>query len=288
MPGLVAELKRRNIFRVVTVYAVASWVILQLADITFPALEIPESDIRYVIIALMIAFPFVVGFSWLFEITPEGLKRSGKVEPSESISTDTGRRIDFVIIGLLSVALLFFMSEYFSDGQAPEVVEQVLEITEPELDVPVSPTVAVLPFVNMSSDRENEHFADGLTEELLNVLARNEELQVAGRTSSFFYSGKNINLKQIGEELNVTNILEDSVRKSGDKVRVTAQLINAETGYYLWSEPFDRQITDIFAIQDEIAQRVGEAMGLTLLATTSSIPGATTDNPEAHDEFLKA
>lgn len=287
MSGLVAELKRRNIFRVVTVYAVASWVILQLADITFPALDIAESDIRYVIIALMVGFPVVVGFSWLFEITPEGLQRSGRVIPEESISGQTGRKIDFVIIGLLSVALLFFMSEYFSqDETTPETVER-LEIAEPVPEVPSKPTVAVLPFVNMSSDQENEHFADGLTEELLNVLARNEELQVAGRTSSFFYKGKNINLKQIGEELSVTNILEGSVRKSGNMVRVTAQLINSETGYHLWSETFDREIKDIFAIQDEIALKVGEAMNLTLVANNSTIPGATTNIPEAHDAYLK-
>ena len=286
MSGLVAELKRRNIFRVTTVYAVASWVILQLADVTFPALDIAESDIRYVIIALMIGFPIVIGFAWLFEITPEGLQKTVQVEPGESITGQTGRKIDFVIIGLLSVALLFFMNEYFS-ADAPEsaVVEapELPEISEPEATS--KPTIAVLPLVNMSSDQENEHFADGLTEELLNVLARNEQLQVAGRTSSFFYKGKNINLKQIGAELNVENILEGSVRKSGDTVRVTAQLINAETGYHLWSDTFDREITDIFAIQDEIALKVGEAMNVALVA--AALPGSTTSNPEAHDAFLR-
>ncbi len=287
MSGLVAEIKRRNIFKVVTVYAVASWVILQLADVTFPALDIEESDIRYVIIALMVGFPFVMGFAWLFEITPEGLRRSGKVIPEESITGQTGRKIDFVIIGLLSVALLFFMSEYFSADTDSTPVVAEFDLEDLTASEPVKPTVAVLPFLNMSSDQENEHFADGLSEELLNVLARNEELQVAGRTSSFFYKGKNINLKQIGQELNVTNILEGSVRKSGDMVRVTAQLINSETGYHLWSETFDRKITDIFAIQDEIAKKVGEAMNLTLVANTSSIPGSTTNIPEAHDAYLK-
>lgn len=286
MSGLVEELKRRNIFRVATVYAIASWVILQLADITFPALDLPESDIRYVIITLMIGFPLVIGFAWLFEITPDGLRRSGQITPTESITVQTGRRIDFIIIGLLSVALLFFMSEYFSSPES-ELTPEISESSDVDLDVLAKPTIAVLPLVNMSSDEENEHFADGLTEELLNVLARNDQLQVAGRTSSFFYKGKNINLTQIGQELGVENILEGSVRKSGNMIRVTAQLINAETGYHLWSDTFDREITDIFAIQDEIARQVGEAMNLTLLTNFQSLPGAITENSAAYEAYLK-
>ncbi|MFT7243818.1 MAG: TolB-like protein [Candidatus Azotimanducaceae bacterium] len=288
MASFVEELKRRNIFRVATVYAVASWVILQLADVTFPALEILEADIRYVIIALMVGFPIVIGFSWLFEITPDGLKRTGQVEATASIRTETGRKIDFVIIGLLSVALLFFMGEYFSNEDSEIVLDIVAEPVETPALTPIEkPSIAVLPLVNMSSDRENEHFADGLTEELLNVLARNPELRVAGRTSSFFYKGKNINLQEIGTQLNVTNILEGSVRKSGDTVRVTAQLINAETGFHLWSETYDREIHDIFAIQDEIANHVAKAMNLTLLAN-QIIPGSTTTVAEAHDLYLQA
>lgn len=299
MARLLEELKRRNIFRVATVYAVASWVILQLADITFPALDIPEADIRYVIIALAVLFPIVLIFSWAFQVTPEGLKRTrpaeAEADADSSTTSQTARRIDFVIIGLLSVALLFFMGEYFTSSNETELVISADEAPavkdEDPLSLPnpiVKPSIAVLPLVNMSSDIENEHFSDGLTEELLNVLARNPQLRVAGRTSSFFYKGKNVNLQEIGESLNVTNILEGSVRKSGDTIRITAQLINAETGFHIWSETYDRKITDIFVVQDEIANRVAEAMDIALLSDEVFTPGATTDIPEAHDLHLQA
>lgn len=176
-----------------------------------------------------------------------------------------------------------------------QLVDSTLETAAATVKVPLpvtgavtKPSIAVLPLVNMSSDIENEHFSDGLTEELLNVLAKNPQLRVAGRTSSFLYKGKNVNLQEIGEALNVTNILEGSVRKSGDTIRITAQLINAETGFHLWSETFDRKITDIFVVQDEIANRVAEAMDIALLSDEMFTPGATTDIPEAHDLHLQA
>ncbi len=299
MSSLIDELKRRNIFRVATAYGVASWVILQLCDILFPAVGINEADIRYVVIVLGIGFPVLLALAWYFEITPDGFRPTRQVDGDESISHQTARRIDLVIILLLSLALVFFASEYFQkdepDDKSRIAVDKPPEetdsdtVTLPAIPVDTRPSIAVLPFVNMSSDAENEYFSDGLSEELLNVLAQIGDLRVAGRTSSFFYKGKNENLKDIGRALNVSNILEGSVRKSGSKVRITAQLISADDGFHLWSRTFDREIEDIFAIQDEISSEVAMAMKVTLLTDGVSLPESRlTSNPEAHDLYLRA
>ncbi len=295
--SLVQELKRRNIFKVVTAYAVAAFVILQLCDILFPAIGIEDAIITYVVIALIILLPPLVIFSWMFEVTPDGLKRTREVSHQDSITQSTGQRINNIIIVLLSVALAFFMYQYFQNQEGEQAAtesEDIVETTpEPEVTAPVEvidarPSVAVLPFVNMSSDQENEYFSDGLSEEVLNLLAQIQGLRVAGRTSSFFYKGKHENLTDIGKALNVDNILEGSVRKSGDKVRITAQLISAEDGFHLWSKSYDRTIDDIFAVQDEIAGEVTRAMQLTLLSDGINIVDRTTSNQEAYDLYLRA
>jgi TolB-like protein/Tfp pilus assembly protein PilF len=293
--SLIDELKRRNVFRVATVYAVASWVTLQLSDILFPAMGLPDEDIRFVIFTLAIFFPAVIAFAWYFEVTPDGLRLSRQVKKGESITRKTARRIDLIIILLLSLALTFFMYEYFTrDAADPAVTSIETNQHQPKLNVveepgDTRPSVAVLPFVNMSSDRENEHFSDGLSEELLNVLAQMRGLRVVGRTSSFYYKGKSENLRDIGEALNVNNILEGSVRKSGDTIRITAQLISASDGFHLWSKTFDREVTDVFAIQDEISKEVANAMKLTLLNDGVELPESRlTTNPEAHDLYLRA
>ena len=300
--SFIEELRQRNVFRVATVYAVASWVILQLADVIFPAIGLPDTAIRYVLLGLVILAPAVLVFAWYFEVTPGGLRLSGHVVKEESITQQTGRRIDFIIIVLLSLALAFFMYKYFSEDTIkpdPPVQKSLEQKTTLNIQTPIPtatnepqdlrPSVAVLPFVNMSSDKENEHFSDGLSEELLNVLAQMHGLRVVGRTSSFYYKGKNENLKNIGEALNVNNILEGSVRKSGNKIRITAQLISAYDGFHLWSKTFDREITDIFAIQDEISKEVAAAMKITLLNDGVTLPESRlTGNPEAHDLYLRA
>jgi TolB-like protein len=288
---LIEELKRRNIIRVATVYAVACWVLLQLADIIFPVLGLADEDIRYVIFVLVAGFPAIIAFSWLFEVTPDGLRLTRQVDKGESISHETARRIDFIIIILLSVALTFFAYEYFTRDEAvvvPQVIETI-EKPQPVVTTDTRPSIAVLPFVNMSSDSENEYFSDGLSEELLNVLAQIQELRVAGRTSSFYYKDKSETLQTIGSALNVNNILEGSVRKSGNKIRITAQLISADDGFHLWSRTFDREVTDIFAIQDEISREVATAMKVTLLTDGIDLPESRlTANPEAHDLYLRA
>lgn len=289
--SLLGELKRRNVLRVATAYAIASWVLLQLGDIVIPALDVPESSIRYLIIALLVGFPVVIGFSWFYEVTPEGLKPTRQIRANESIAGRTGRRIDFVIIGLLSVALLFFMNEYFAGEDVADAVvpETVIEQEDEAPAVDTRPSIAVLPLMNMSSDVENEHFSDGLTEELLNVLAQNQSLRVAGRTSSFFYKGKNENLQEIGQALGVEHLLEGSVRKSGEQVRITVQLIDTDDGFHIWSQTYDRKLTDIFAVQDEIARAVAGVMEVTLLEGGGDLPESRlTENTAAYEMFLEA
>lgn len=291
--NLIEELKRRNIVKVATAYAVGSFVVLQLCDILFPAIGISDAAIGNVLIALIIGFPLTIAIAWMFEITPDGIQRTSSVASDESISHLTGRRINTVIIGLLSVALVFFAYQYFKPAPPDELTEEQFIPIEnnnvvAEANIDSRPSIAVLPFANMSSDEENEHFADGLTEEMLNLLAQTPGLRVTGRTSSFFYKGKNENLTTIGQALNVDNILEGSVRKSGNTVRITAQLVSAIDGFHLWSKTYDRDLTDIFAVQDEIAAEVTRAMQVTLLADRIMVAESRTSNPEAHDLYLRA
>ncbi|MBT7370211.1 MAG: hypothetical protein HN816_06150, partial [Gammaproteobacteria bacterium] len=288
--------------KVVTAYAVAGFILLQLCDIIFPALGIADEIIGYVLIALIALLPMVVAFSWMFEITPEGMKRTREVARSDSISQFTGQRINHIIIFLLSIALAFFVWAYF-DNQPVETTANPADeattvtvdetetreiVTSPVKPIDTRPSIAVLPFVNMSSDADNVYFSDGLSEEILNLLAQSPELRVAGRTSSFFYKNKNENLTTIGETLNVEHILEGSVRKAGNKVRITAQLISAHDGFHLWSKTYDRQLTDIFVVQDEIAGEVTRAMEVTLLSDGVMISDRSTTNPETYDLYLRA
>lgn len=295
---LIKELKRRNVLKLVAAYAVGSFVVLQLCDILFPALGIEDESIRYVLVALGFGLPFLALFAWMFEVTPEGLRRTREVDAESSITHFTGQRINHIIIGLLSLAVLFFAYEYFSRPDVTEpdatAAEKLTDVTPPATpsDLPMNtdtrPSIAVLPFVNMSSDAENEYFSDGLSEEVLNLLAQTQGLRVAGRTSSFYYKGKNENLTLIGESLNVDHLLEGSVRKSGNKVRITAQLISANDGFHLWSKTFDREISDIFAVQDEIAGEVTRAMQVTLLTDGVVVSDRSTTNSETYDLYLRA
>jgi TolB-like protein/Tfp pilus assembly protein PilF len=264
--SFIQELRRRNVVRVGIAYAVAAWILLQLTDVLVDLLGLPEVAGKYVVLLLLIGFVPALIFAWAFEMTPEGLKREKDVDRSQSITPHTGRKLDFVIIGVLVVALGYFVVDKFilSPAQQAETAAQMIEAAEPAEKAPE--TIAVLPFVDMSPDGDNEYFSDGLTEELLNILAKIKDLQVAGRTSSFAFKGQNEDLRGIGEKLGVKTILEGSVRKdeTGQRVRITAQLVNVENGFHLWSETYDRELKDIFAIQDEIAHEVAAALRITL------------------------
>ncbi len=291
MRNLLSELKRRNVLRVAIVYIVASWLVLQVAETTLPAFGIPDWVLRAVVILLALGLPIAMVFAWAFEITPDGIKREKDVDRSQSITTTTGRKLDFMIIGALVIAVAFLL---FDKLILTGSDDQVAQISTPD-QAGVTParvpekSIAVLPFVNMSGNVENEYFSDGLSEELLNVLAKIPGLKVAGRTSSFQFKGENKDLRLIGEQLGVAHVLEGSVRQSGIKVRITAQLIDTETGFHLWSETFDRELNDIFAIQDEISASVAKALKVTLFGTAGEkvVNNRGTESVEAYDLYLR-
>lgn len=270
------ELKRRNVVKVAIAYLTLGWLIVQFTAIAVPALNLPISLNSIVFYIISIGFPIALFLAWAFELTPEGVKSTINVKQDESIAKNTGRKLDFLIIGLLSIIIIYLVAaNYIFDGK-----EDQQQTTQ---------SIAVLPFVNMSSDAEQEYFSDGISEELLNLLAQIPELQVAGRTSSFAFKNKNEDLREIGDALNVKHILEGSVRKSGTKLRITAQLIQADNGYHLWSETYDRELADVFKIQDEIARNIVDALKVKLGADDIKVlNNQPTTNLDAHDAYLRA
>ena len=275
-PGFLSELQRRNVFRVAIVYVITGWVVMQIVDVMFPALNLPEWTITLVAALLIIGFPVALIFAWAFELTAEGLKRDDQVDRTESIGHVTGRKLNVLIIGVLSVAVgVLALNQFVWDAETPDAI------------VSQDKSIAVLPFVNMSEDSDNEYFSDGVSEEILNLLAQIPELRVIGRTSSFQFKDRNEDLRGIGDALGVSNILEGSVRKSGGVVRVTAQLIDVTDGAQLWSETFDRRLDDIFAVQDEIAAAVARALRITLLDDVVA-RAEPPDNTEAYNLLLTA
>ncbi len=277
MASIWGELRRRNVVRVAIAYAIVAWLIIEVSATTFPMLKLPEWGATLVTVLLMIGFPVALIFAWAFELTPEGLKKEKDVDRSESITHATGRKLDFAIIGVLAIAVAYFVLEKFfwSDDMAPASR--------------VDASIAVLPFVNMSGDPDQEYFSDGITEEIINTLVAIDELQVTGRTSSFTFKDRTeVDLKTIGQVLGVSTILEGSVRKAGNDVRITAQLITAVNGFHLWSETYDRELTDIFAIQEEIATAIGEALQVELgLKVAESLDRRRTDNVDAYQWYLR-
>lgn len=310
--NLFDELKRRNVFRVAIGYAITAWLLLQVVDLVLDNIQAPDWVMQVFMLALAIGFPLAVFFAWAFEMTPEGVKRESEVDRSKSIAPQTGRKMDRNIIIAMTLALAYFAYDKFLDS-APDSLPQATVTTGEKLEsqnpsggepasanVPVAPlenpkpalnpnekSVAVLPFVNMSDDTQNEYFSDGISEELLNVLVRVKGLRVPSRTSSFTFKGSDKKLAAIGAELQVDHILEGSVRKSGDRIRVTAQLIEVNTDTHLWSQTYTRKLDDIFAVQDEIAQAIVSALKVTLTGNDQAfIQSHETTSVEAYNKYL--
>jgi len=281
--SLVAELRRRSVFRVAAAYLVVGWLLTEVLTTILPTLGAPEWAVRAVILIFAFGFIPAVVLSWFFEITPEGIKRDQEVarEHPPGSTSRAPRKVDQLTIGTavaLIIVIGLFSARYTADDSS-------------EADLAISDTsVAVLPFVNMSGDKDNEYFSDGLTETLLHMLAQIPDLKVAARTSSFAFKDQNLGIKAIAEALEVAHILEGSVQRAGDEVRITAQLIRASDGFHVWSQVYDRTLDDIFAIQDEIASHVGSALSASLLGTEGEtrLAGVTTTDPDAYDLYLLA
>jgi len=273
--SLYHELKRRNVFRVAIAYLALAWLLTEVSGTLFPAFGIPDWGVRFVVIVFALGFIPALVISWAYEITPEGVKREKEVVRDASITHLTAKRLDGVTIGLIVLALAFLLADRF--WMSPR-------LAAPEHQYPPN-SIAVLPFINMSDDASNEYFSDGISEELLNLLAKIPELRVISRSSAFSFKGKNPKMADVARELNVAHVLEGSVRKAGNQVRITAQLIDARSDTHLWSQTYDRELDDIFAIQDEIAAAVVDALKLTLLG---EVPQAEKINPEAYALYLQA
>jgi len=298
--SLFHELKRRNVFRVGAAYVVVAWLVIQVVETIFPAFGFGDGVVRIVTIVFGIGLIPALIFAWAFELTPDGLKKESEVDRSRSITPQTGKRLDRAIMIVLALALSYFSFDRFVLDPQREVrmrqqqAEQLALATEQARQEGRSEalvesygdkSIAVLPFVNMSSDAEQEYFSDGISEELLNLLAKIPELRVISRSSAFSFKGKDIEIPEIARRLNVATILEGSVRKSGNRVRITAQLIDARSDTHLWSETYERTLDDVFTVQDEISAKVTEQLKITLLGEA---PHARKTDPEAYALYLQA
>jgi len=279
--SLVAELRRRNVLRVAAAYLVVGWLLTEVLTTILPTLGAPEWVARAVILTFAFGFVPAVIFSWFYELTPEGIKRENEIIRDDRDSVRTGRKLEYVTGIALVVGIVFiaFISASTLDDATSNGANEVSNAS-----------VAVLPFVNMSNDKDNEYFSDGLTETLLHMLAQVPGLKVAARTSSFAFRGQNIGIQEIAAALKVAHVLEGSVQRAGDRVRITAQLIRADDGFHVWSETYDRTLDDIFGIQDEIAEKVGGALSQSLLgnAGDGEIAGVGTRIADAYDLYLQA
>jgi TolB-like protein/lipoprotein NlpI len=284
-----AELKRRNVPRVAAAYVVAAWLVIQVVETTFPAFGYSDAAIRIVVIAFSIGLVPVLILAWAFELTPEGLKKDKDLDRNESPSPKAGKKLDRIIMVLLALGLGYFAFDKFvlSESREASIAETARQEghTEALVESYGDKSIAVLPFLNMSSDVEQEYFSDGISEELLNLLAKIPELRVISRSSAFAFKGQKIDIPEVAQKLNVAHILEGSVRKAGNQVRITAQLIEARSDTHLWSETYDRTLDDVFAVQDEIATEVVAQLKLTLLGAAPKV-GET--DPEAYAMYLQA
>ena len=269
---LFTELKRRNVFKVASVYLVTCWIILQIVAVISPALHLPTLFSTITTVILAIAFPLVCIFAWAFELTPQGLKRTHEVDINESIREQTGSKINYILAAALALALAFIFYQNWFVSSADDSLER---------------SIAVLPFEDMSRDNSQGYFGDGIAEEILNSLARLNQLVVISRTSSFNFKGSQTDIRKIGELLNVNYVLEGSVRKDKDKVRITAQLIEVATGAHIWSQTYDRELTSIFALQDELTFAITQALKLNVLPEQVEHEAGVTTNPDAYELFIQ-
>ena len=279
--SLIQELKRRNVFRVAIAYVLMGWLLLQGADFGLDLIGAPNWVIQAFTLALLLGLPVALFFAWAFELTPEGIRREKDVVRDESITTKTGRKLDFTIIGVLAVVIVMLLADRFGPGGDGPTLEQQTAASPAK-------TIAVLPFADMSQAGDQEWFADGLAEEILNALSRTPDLLVSSRTSSFKYKGSELGISMIAQDLGVAHVLEGSVRSSGDRIRVTAQLIRAEDGFHVWSENYDRDVADMITIQEDLARNIAMALETTMdPAALAEMSRAGTRSVEAYQQYLK-
>jgi len=273
-----AELKRRNVYKVAVAYGVVAWLLMQVASQIFPFFDIPNWVVRLVVVLLIIGFPVALIIAWAFEVTPEGIKRTEAADAAGQRSRGVAW-IYVVLIGLALSVGLFFVGRFTAGRATPRLSEAATAIPEK--------SIAVLPLVNESGDPKDEYFSDGLSEELIAALAQISGLKVIGRSSSFRFKDRKEEPKKIGEKLGVSTLLDGTVRKQGDRVRIVAALVNTTDGIQLWTRTFDRELKDIFAVQQEIAKAVAESLKVKLFGTQENPSQIATNNVEAHNAYLQ-
>jgi len=272
-----AELKRRNVYKVAVAYAVVGWLVIQITATIVPALHLPDGLTTAVVVLTLVGFPVALVIAWAFEMTPEGMKRTENVSPDEVIPQWSKKKFAALIIGVAVIAAGLLAFQLLRSSRSTIIATADTK------------SIAVLPFVNMSADKNDEYLSDGMTEELINVLSKVPGLRVPGRTSCFAFKGKNEEdiFRKVGDQLHVGTVLEGSVRKAGDKLRVTAQLINVSDGYHLWSKDYDGDVKDILNFQSNVAQQVVQALQVKLGGEgTRVLAKKPTENPEAHRLYL--
>jgi len=300
-PSFFSELKRRNVLRVAAFYAAAAWLLVQITTQVFPFFNVPNEIVRGVVVVIAIGFPFALGFSWFYELTPQGLRRESEVPRDESITHRTGRNLDRWIIAVLVLLVIFLLLERFLPIKPPTNVvvasaasSAAVPAANPEaspVPAPVaapSKSIAVLPFENLSEDKANAYFATGMQDEILTRLASIRDLKVISRTSTLKYQSHPEDLKTVGAQLGVASVLEGSVQRAGEQVHINLQLIDARNDTHLWAQSYDREIKDIFAVERDVAQSVADALKAQLMpAEAARVAAAPTQNPAAYDLYLR-
>jgi TolB-like protein/Tfp pilus assembly protein PilF len=286
------ELKRRNVFRVGAAYIVASWVLAQVVDLVLAYVKAPDWVMLVFMLFVAVGFIAAIIIAWAFEMTPEGIKREGDVDRTQSVVVDTGRKLDRIIIGFLAVAVLLLLTDRYmrptADEVTPSAAEQSVSAETSSAVATPAKSIAVLPFADLSQAQDQEWFADGLAEEILNALAKTPDLQVSSRTSTFRYKGSTLDIPEIAAELGVAHVLEGSVRSSGTRIRVTAQLIRAEDGFHVWSENYDRDEADMIEIQEDLAVSIADALETTMdPAALAEMSQVGTRSVEAYKAFIQ-
>jgi len=278
-----SELRRRHVYKVAVAYSVVAWLIIQAASIVLPTLEAPPWAMKVVLVILVIGFPVGLVLSWAFEITPEGIKLESEITPDEAITRRTGRKIVGITMAFAVLAIGLFTFQRFGS----RLTSVSTPLTKPTA-IPEK-SIAVLPFENLSRDPENAYFSDGIQDEILSTVAKIGDLKVISRTSTAKYKTRPDNLRQVGLQLGAATVLEGSVQKAGERVRVIVQLIDAGSDAHVWSETYDRELKDIFSVQSEIAQNIATALRAKLSANDAqSVGEVPTRNPEAYQLYLKA
>ena len=278
------ELKRRNVYKVAVAYAIVGWLVMQVASTVVPALHLPDTITSAVVVLTLLGFPVALVLAWAFELTPEGIKRAGDVDGSARDASTNRIWVYVAVIGAALSVGLFFVGRYTAGNtryySSPARTEATTAIAQK--------SIAVLPLINESGDPKDEYFSDGLSEELIAALAQIRELKVIGRSSSFRFKDKKRRAQNDRRETRVATLLEGTVRKQGDRVRIVAELINAADGIELWTRTFDRELKDIFAVQQEIANAVAESLRVTLLGSEEKTTQMATNSVEAHNAYLQA